>query len=385
MVHPEPPERALLLDALSLDPHTEVTLFSREPLGAGSVAGFEVREADAAVGYFVDTSQRRVDHETGLLQGSPEAPEVRVWLHPADPHLPALAPVAFSHAAASLLARLGIDDTGAPEIVAYRPGRRAVLRVNSRQGAVWIKVVPPSRLERIVEVHRHLGGAGLPIPPLLGWSDEGLLVIENAAGAPAADAPWTPEGLVAEVDDLRARLARVPLDHSARTHLERRLDWYAERLAAVLPPDAAVLATMVVDRVRAVEGAEPSESVHGDLHFGQLFLDDRQQIVGLIDVDTAGSGARSEDSGAFIAHAVASALLTPPPRDQRVWHLARVALEVWGSSEGPAVRSRAATHLLGHALGAWEVAHRDRALALLTMADAVSRGDASALTTPQLK
>ncbi|WP_404434436.1 phosphotransferase [Microbacterium lacus] len=379
MVHSEPPERALLLDALSLAADIEVTLVSREPLGAGAVAGFDVRAVGEPATYFIDTSERRVDRETGLLQGSPDAPEVRVWLHPSDPHLPALAPVAFAHAAASLLARLGIEDIGTPEIVAYRPGRRAVLRVDARDAPVWIKVVPPSRLARIVDVHRHLVSAGLPIPALLGWSETGLLVIGNAAGVPAAEAPWTPDGFVSEVDDLRARLARLTLNHSARTHLERRLDWYAERLAAVLPADAAAVAAAVANRARAVNSPEPAESVHGDLHFGQLFLDDRHQIVGVIDVDTAGTGVRSADSGAFIAHAVASALLTAAPRDVRVWQLARVAFERWDVSEGPSVRSRAATHLLGHTLGAWEATHHDRALALLAMADAVSHGDAAAL------
>ncbi|RZI83558.1 MAG: hypothetical protein EOO67_17240, partial [Microbacterium sp.] len=107
--------------------------FSREPLGTGTVTGFEIRHPagaggpeipDGAVAY-VDSSQLAVAHETGLvLEGV-----ARVWIHPADPHLPALAPAAYGHAAEVLLGRLGIAaGTGAPQIVGYRPGRRAVLR-----------------------------------------------------------------------------------------------------------------------------------------------------------------------------------------------------------------------------------------------------------------
>src|SRR5690606_30011203 len=95
----------------------------REPLGAGSVTGFQTSDAEPLL-YFVDTSGLPVPAETGWSSG-----DARIWMHPADPHLPALAPVAFEHASEALLARLGIATSSAPQIIAYRPGRRAVLRV----------------------------------------------------------------------------------------------------------------------------------------------------------------------------------------------------------------------------------------------------------------
>jgi hypothetical protein len=378
----ETPEHAILLDALGSDvPSDAVTLISREPLGAGSVAGFTVGAGEEAVVYYVDTSRRVVPQETGLLQGTPDDPDVRVWLHPADPHLPALAPVAFSHAAESLLARLDIAATGAPEIVAYRPGRRAVLRVATAAGPVWLKVLPPTRTERIVRSHRLLADAGIPLPMLHGWSAEGLLVLASAPGTPVTDAPWRADALLDQVDDLRARFAGIALPDEARTHLDRRLEWYMTRLLQVLPVDAAARVSAIAQRARdgAAHDSPAIATIHGDLHFGQLFLDDAGGIAAVIDVDTAGTGESSEDAGAFVAHAVASALLTPPDRAERVWELARGALRRWSVSDGAGVAASASVHLLGHVLGAWERGDTSRAPALLAAAEAVSRGDADAL------
>jgi hypothetical protein len=378
----EIPERALLLDALGdeVDP-ASVTFLSREPLGAGSVAGFTVESESGSLVYYVDTSGRVVSQETGFLQGTPERPEARVWLHPADPHVPALAPVAFSHAAESLLARLGVAASGAPEIAAYRPGRRAVLRVATASAPVWLKVIPPSRTERIVDAHRRLADGGIPLPTLLGWSTDGLLVLASAEGTPAADVPWDVDGLLDHTDALRARLAGIPVPVKARTHLDRRLDWYAMRLADVLPMDAASRAASIAHRARQAqsEASPRAVTIHGDLHFGQLFLSPDGAISALIDVDTAGVGAPSEDAGAFIAHAVASALLTPPDRADRVWELARRGLERWSVADGPGAVAASAVHLLGHVLGAWERGDTSRALAVLAAAEAVSRGDSGAL------
>lgn len=372
----DPPERALLVDALDLAPDARVTLLSREPLGRGAVAGFDVAVDDETVTYFVDTSRRAVARETGMVAGSLDDPDVRVWVHPADPHLPAFAAVAFAHAAESLLARLGIAATGLPELVVYRAGRRGVLRIPTTEGPAWVKAVPPSRIAAIVEAHTVLAAAGIPVPAVRGWSEDGVIVWDAAHGTPAPDAAWSPVTLLDAVDDLRTRFAAAPLRQPARTRLDRRLDWYDERLHAVLPDAQAAIAADIARRAREMWPDEALTVIHGDLHFGQLFLGEGDVVTGVIDVDTAGEGAASDDTAAFLAHAVASALLTPAPRDARVWELARHGFERW---DGPALRARAATHLLGHALGAAEAGDDDRAERMLRVAASVSRGDAEAL------
>src|SRR5690606_14252099 len=112
----------------------------------------------------------------------------------------------FGHAVRSLLGRLGEKALGEPEFVAYRPGRRGVVRVSVEGGQVWVKIVRPSRVDRIVAAHRAFDAAGLPVPKLLGWSGEGLIVLADAQGTPASDVEWDPGELLDEVDELRRRI-----------------------------------------------------------------------------------------------------------------------------------------------------------------------------------
>ncbi len=290
-------EASLLAEALGLDVDL-MAARTREPLGSGSVTGFDVTTDGSDLRYYVDTSRHPVEIETGLALGDPAAPEARVWLHPADPHLPALAPAAFGHAAEALLARLGIDARESPSLVAYRPGRRAVLRVATADGAVWIKIVRPSRVERIVELHRSLGDGGVPVPRVRGWSPEGLIVIDDARGLPAPDVEWDPDRLLDAVDALRADIARVPLDAPVQG-AARRLAWYLSRLTANDAGDLERRAAPLVARLNDALplAGRPDSTVHGDLHFGQLFLGPADAVTAVIDVDTAGRGDRGGGRG----------------------------------------------------------------------------------------
>lgn len=341
-------DAALLHDALGVE---SATTISREPLGAGAVTGFvltqdrALTQADGAHAWYVDTSRIAVAAETGMATGDdPQHPDARLWQHPADPHLPALAAAAFGHSARALLERLGVTATGEIAIVGYRPGRRAVLRMETTGEDVWVKVVRPRRVDRLVNAHRACADGGLPVPPLLGWSPDGLLVLGSAVGAAAADVAWGVDELLDEVQALRERIASVRWDAPAKS-IADRLDWYAGH--AMKSSDAAD----VVRTVRALlDRAEPRplRVVHGDLHFGQLFLDGGA-ITGLIDVDTFGLGSAAEDPAAFIAHAVASARLSGDAQRDRVWRLADEALRRWDAED---VRALTAIHLLGHAIAA---------------------------------
>lgn len=357
----------LLADAFELPP-SALRLISREPLGDGSVAGFAVTHAaDAESIAYVDTSGTPVNDETGLV-----LPGVaRVWTHPADPHLPALVPTAFGDALAVLLARLGIQATERPEMVAYRPGRRAVLRVGTSDGASWIKVVLPRRVERIVDAHRTLSAGGLPIPAVRGWSPDGIIVLDAAAGTAATHVEWDPVALIDEVDALRARLARTETTRETRTRIPARLTWYVRQARTALPGERERVARIAAacEAGLAVDPG-PRTPIHGDMHIGQLFLDGGGpdvRITGLIDVDTAGLGDPAEDAAAFVSHAVASALLTAEgsARD-RMWALVGAARDRW---TGPRVAAATAIHLLGHAVGAAMTGDGDRAERLLAFAD----------------
>lgn len=368
VTHAPVPEAELLQDAIG---PVEASLISREPLGDGTVAGFEVAEGSGAQTYFVDTSRLAVAEETGIVAEDGGArPSARIWLHPADPHLPALAASAFGASLGVLLGRLGISVAGDAEMVAYRPGRRGVIRVPTQTSAVWIKVVRPRRLQRIVDAHRACAEAGLPVPDLLGWADDGLIVLGTARGVPAADADWTPDRLLAATDDLRARVARVPTDARVKP-IGARLPWYASRLRQ--DADATRLVRQIGERLEQLDPM-PTTTVHGDLHFGQLFLTG-QAITGVIDVDTVGVGAPAEDAAAFISHAIASARLTESGRAITVWTLAESALARWDSD--PGVRPATAVHLLGHSIAATDIGDDISAAAFAADAARILAGGAA--------
>ncbi|MDX2376049.1 hypothetical protein M4I32_04460 [Microbacterium sp. LRZ72] len=376
-------EAALLGEALDVDARV-LRLISREPLGRGSVTGFEVAAtgetgADAATTtWFVDTSGSSVRTETGMVSPDGE----RVWQHPADPYLPALAPAAFGGAAEVLLARLGLHAQEPPRMVGYRPGRRAVLRAPTATGAVWVKVVRPSRIDSVIRAHEAFAAAGIPVPPVLGWSPEGLLVLGEAAGIPATDVVWDPDALLAEVERLRRSIAMVTQPAPARTGLVDRLEWYRGRVAA---GGADAAATDLIDRITpaALTPSRAGHTIHGDLHLGQLFLDGQGtdvRVVGLIDVDTAGRGDRRDDDAAFASHAIASALLTEGWGDApRAWALAGSAVAAYA---GPGVPERIAVHLLGHAIAASELGHADRSVRLTRAGHAVMDGSFPAAGMP---
>lgn len=374
---PDDAEAGLLSEALDV-PAWALRPISREPLGTGTVAGFLLGGSGPSAGQvaYVDSSGLRVPQETGLVLED----TARVWVHPADPHLPALAPTAFGDAAATLLARLGIDGARLPEIVGYRPGRRAVLRVRTTGRDVWVKVVRPRRIERIVAAHTSLRDHGLPVPAVRGWSPQGLMVLDAAEGEPATEAPWQPERLIDEVSRLREVLAGIRLDWPARTSLRERMPWYLDRLRAQAPERAPQLAAIRT----AVDGTPPpvldaaGATVHGDLHLGQLFLG-AGAVTGLIDVDTAGRGALEDDAAAFIAHAAASALLTERVGGEsgRLWRLAGASHARWARDD--ATRALVAVQLLGHAVGAVTGGDAERGGTLLDLAERAVRDPKSPL------
>src|SRR5690606_31669233 len=128
-------------------------------------------------------------------------------------------------------------------------------------------------------------------------------------------------------------------------------------------------------RERLAAAPDPGQQVvHGDLHFGQLFLGDDEAILAVIDVDTAGLGPAAEDPAAFIAHAVASALLAEGAVAARVRELADAAWRRWRAE--PLVPELTSIQLLGHALSAADASAPARAPSLLRISGAVLEGTA---------
>ena len=367
----------------SVAPESDV-LSGLAALLSADMLGFTVinREATASgflTGYCLDLRNAHGNRlrQIVYLETTPPAPErpgvlrfveedgegvIDAWLYPNDPALPALGAAVFPEAAAVVLARLG-SPVAAPqlELVAYRPGKRAVVRATGEGRVVFLKVVRPKYAEHIHAAHRAWRSAGVPVPRSLGWAPEGLIALEDLGGAPADVVLPPPSQAGAMLDgivQLTGSIAEVPSHAPARASLVNRLDWYERRLTALAPGMAERIYDVCGAIRQRIASAPPARTrtIHGDLHLGQLRVDPHDgSITGLLDIDTAGLGDPADDLGAFAGHAIATAALQASlgADSSTAWaEIAGAWIERWPVQDGCAGRGRAitATHLLAHAL-----------------------------------
>ena len=288
---------------------------------------------------------------------------IDAWLYPNDPALPALGAAVYPDAAAVLLARLGQPiPQPALKLVAYRPGKRAVVRAAGTDRVVFLKVVRPRVVERIQAAHSSWADAGVRVPRSLGWSPDGLIALEDLGGHSAESVVLDPRAHAALLDaiwGLTERIAAVPSSRPARGSLSTRLEWYGRRLAGTAPHLADRIGTLSAAIRARLDAAPPvtPRTIHGDFHVGQLRVDPEAPAVlrGILDIDTAGAGDPADDLGAFAGHAVATAARETArgAGSAGAWtELAEGWIGRWPTVDGCAGRARAitATHLLAHAL-----------------------------------
>ncbi|RBY88968.1 aminoglycoside phosphotransferase family protein [Blastococcus sp. TBT05-19] len=286
---------------------------------------------------------------------------VGLWRWPLDPGLPALAWATSAAATAQRLGALGLDAASARlRLRAYRPGRRAVVEVRSPAGRWFLKVVRPSAVARLVTRHEALASV-VPVPPALASTDDGVVVLPGLPGTPmraalAGDPAQLPDPVALEalLDSLPQVGAAEPRRHpgdplpSVRTH--------ASVTAAVCPSLAPRL-DRLVEVVGAAAGRHPVVAVHGDFYEAQLLVD-AGAVVGLLDVDTAGPGARIDDWATLVGHlALLERLVDDPGPVAR--YRARVQELLAGRWAAGELEARVAGVLVGLATGPFRVQQAD--------------------------
>jgi aminoglycoside phosphotransferase (APT) family kinase protein len=85
----------------------------------------------------------------------------------------------------------------------------------------------------------------------------------------------------------------------------------------VLPAEGGRCADLAERITTGIAGAVPDQPTHGDLYEGQLLVDG-SRITGLLDVDTAGPGRRTDDLACLFAHARVLAQIRPLPEAERL-------------------------------------------------------------------
>ncbi|GAB3269568.1 aminoglycoside phosphotransferase family protein [Kineosporia babensis] len=249
----------------------------------------------------------------GALTLSDGQNRVCVWRLPDDPGLPGLSAALGAETLSALLRSFGLDPAGLrTELVSYRPKRRAVIRVSSAGGMLYAKVLPPEDVEALHRRHEMLYNAGVPVPHSLGWTDDGLLVLENLPGTPLRRRLLQPDGKLPQPDDVISVLERFPpgvLGLNRRRPWSRRAPQYAQMIGHSLPAEAErarQLAEVIASALKDVPlGSDPT---HGDFYEAQMMVDSSGRIVGLLDVDTVGPGSRVDDLACALAHCEALGL-----------------------------------------------------------------------------
>jgi hypothetical protein len=244
------------------------------------------------------------DAPAGALVLGDGADRVAVWRFPHDPALPGLAAACDEAAVANLLDETGLG--GGPVRLrtrAYRPRRRAVIEAVGSRGRLFIKVVRPDRVEALHDRHRLLVGSGIPAPQSLGWTPEGILVLQALPGRTLRQALRTRTTLIPAGGDILALLDHLPQEVAQGTPRQSWLDkapHYAAVIGAALPTEAA-RATRLAEALTAAAGPAWPGPVHGDFYEGQLLVA-RGRVCGLLDVDTAGAGDKLDDLACLLGH-----------------------------------------------------------------------------------
>lgn len=274
--------------------------------------------------YVTHTSTR--DVPKGAAQVDLDGTIVHVWQFPDDPYMPALRPAVSRTEAGALLARLGLVDGPSPDLAirtrSYRPTRRAVVQLRPGPDAdpvAYLKLLGgrderrrQRRTRALVTAHEQLLAAGLPVPRVLEHdAAAGRVTLANVHGRTLREALRTGDPALPRADEV-ARLVRDL--HGTALPSGGDPDGFADatRHVAVLRrelPDRSDDLERLAAAAAAVGG--PMGTIHGDLHDGQLLLDDRGDLTGLLDVDGVGTGHVAHDVGRLLAHVEAGALAAP--------------------------------------------------------------------------
>ena len=239
---------------------------------------------------------------------------VGVWRWPFDPVLAELRTMVTPPLARERVGDLVGSDIHI-DVVAYRPTERAVVRLHGDRGEIYVKVVAPAATTSLIARHRALGEAGLPVPTVL-RSGPGWIAMEALGGTTLRERLKSGTQRLPAPDRYRRTLEALSAVHiedaaPVRSRIEDA-PHHAAMLATVLP-DAGGRLAEIVGRLSAPPMRSVAGTVHGDLHEGQLVVDD-DDVTGILDIDDVGRGDRLDDVATLVGHLRFRAASSADPR-----------------------------------------------------------------------
>ncbi|HEX9855689.1 MAG TPA: aminoglycoside phosphotransferase family protein [Acidimicrobiia bacterium] len=283
---------------------------------------------------------------------------IAFWRFPHDPFLPGLASAVDADRVRGLLETLGAAGRDVRvRTRTYRAGRRAVVEVTTEEARVFLKVVRPHRTRALHDHHVALADE-VPIPHSLGLAaDLGIVALEAMPGRTLRDVVEAgrarPSGRA--LVDLLNRLPLSPTSGKVAGPDDRVAD-HARLLEAVLPRQAGRIADLA-RRAGPLGDDSASVAAHGDFHLGQVLVDEGD-IVGLVDVDTAGAGRRVNDLAQMLGHAATVATISAAPAAVRSYG-ADLVRDFDAVVDGAALRRKTAAAIFGLATGPFRVQEED--------------------------
>jgi hypothetical protein len=227
--------------------------------------------------------------------------QVGLWLVPFDPALPGLASALDPATSGALLEDLGLRAGKVrTRLRAYRPGKRAVVEVSGPANRIYLKLVPPTEVERLHRIHRLLVNH-VPVPHSLGYApDLGLIALEALAGTTLRNRleGRGPIPAPAALDDLLAALPEPDRAWTAGSPLGR-IPRLSDLLSRLVPEHGDQIRRLEADI--GEEDAPADQPVHGDFYEAQVMVA-HDRITGLLDFDTFGWGRATDDAATLIGH-----------------------------------------------------------------------------------
>jgi aminoglycoside phosphotransferase len=306
--------------------------------------------------------QRRSGFPEGATPTDVAGSVAGVWRWPHDPALPGAALGMDPQFMLGMLHDAGLRPRSvALTRMTYWPGKRAVIRAELTTDpptTVFVKIVRPGRTEQLVSRHDALS-AKLPVATCIAASaDLGIICLEGLPGRSISACLSDPALTPPAPDDLLGvllRLADLDVEGTPRRTTAAKVASHTRLLKALLPDESAALERFA--ELYGDESAQPTTTIHGDLHEEQVLAADGR-VTGLLDVDDAGPGQLVDDLALLIARVRARARFASGGERARSYE--RELREEFGEAVDPdELEHRAAGALLGRATAPFRIQARD--------------------------